>query len=179
MQLRAISRLALCLIALMATGCGQDADREGDTVTVTPADVTDPPPYEGAVVINDTLAPLEQWGIDDYEIQTGDDRAPVIEDDTLTVMMSYGGGCEIHDVTLVAYPPDVLPDAYPVPLDVALAHDAHGDACAAYLTDTYAFDLTPIKTWYQEAYLYETGSMVLLLQGAPGDIPDLVYTFGP
>ena len=44
MQLRTISRLMLCCIILMATGCGQDTDREGDTVTVTPGDVPDSSP---------------------------------------------------------------------------------------------------------------------------------------
>jgi len=179
MQLQTISRLMFCFMIVMATGCGQDTDREGDTVTATPGDVADPPPYAGAVVINDTLAPLDQWGSDDYEIHTGGEHAPVIEDDRLTVTMSYGGGCEIHDVTLVAYPSDILPAAYPVELDVALAHDANGDECAAYLTETYVFDLTPIKTRYQQAFMDGAGSIVLLFQGAPDDIPDLAYTFGP
>ena len=92
--------------------------------------------------------------------------------------MSYGGGCESHDVTLVAYPSDILPESYPVQLDVVLAHDANGDACEAYLTDTYVFDLTPIKAWYQEAYRDDRGTIILLLQGAPENLPDLVYRFG-
>ena len=179
MHLRTICRLILCLIVLTATGCGQESDREGGTVTTTPGDGMDQPPYTGAVVINDRLAPLDQWGSDDYEIQTSGDHAPVIDGDTLTVTLSYGGGCETHDVTLVAYPSDVLPESYPVEIDVALAHDANGDQCEAYLTDTYVFDLTPIKTWYQEAYLDEAGTIVLLLLGVPDDLPDLVYTFGP
>ena len=179
MQLRTVSRLVLCLIVLMVTGCGQDPDREGDTVTATPDDVMDQPPYTGAVVINDALTPLDEWGSDDYEIRTGADHAPVIDGDTLTVTLSYGGGCETHDVTLVAYPSDILPDAYPVEIDVALAHNANGDACEAYLTDTYAFDLTPIKTRYREAYMDDAGTIILLLLGVPDDLPDLVYTFGP
>ena len=179
MRVRAISILILCLIILIAAGCGQESGREEDTVTTTPGDVVDQPPYTGLVVINDALAPLDQWGSDDYEVQSGDGHAPFIEDDTLTVTLSYGGGCETHDVTLVAFPSDVLPDAYPVELDVALAHDANGDACEAYLTDTYKFDLTPIKTLYQEAYMDDVGTIVLLLQGAPENFPDLVYTFGP
>ena len=160
-----------------------DAVRESDlderTVTATPDDAMDQPPYPGAVVINDALAPLDQWGSDDYEIRTDGDHAPTIDNDTLTLTMSYGGGCETHDVTLVAYPSDILPETYPVHLDVALAHDANGDACEAYLTDTYVFDLTPIKARYQEVYGVEAGTVILLLQGAPDDSPDLVYAFGP
>ena len=179
MSLRTARSLVLGLFILIAIGCGQESDLDERTVTATPGDVMDQPPYPGAVVINDALAPLDQWGTDEYEIRTGGDDTPAIDNDTLTVTLSYGGGCEIHDVTLVAYPSDVLPDSYPVQLDVVLAHDASGDACAAYLTDTYVFDLAPIKAWYQEAYMDDAGTIILLLQGAPDDAPDLVYTFGP
>ena len=177
MSLWAIGRLMFCLIALIAAGCGQESDMEEDTVTATPGDTMDQSPYLGAVVINDALAPLDQWGSDEYEIQTGGEDTPVIENDTLTVTMSYSGGCEAHDVTLVAFPSDVFPESYPVHLDVTLAHNAHGDACEAYLTETYAFDLTPIKARYQEVYMGDPGTIILVLQGVPDDIPDLVYTF--
>ena len=170
--------LALCLIVLIALGCGQDSDPGEQTVTATPGDVVDQPPYPGAVVINDALDPLERWGSDDYEIRNGGDHTPFIEEDTLTVTLSYGGGCEAHDITLVAYPSDVLPDSYPVHLDVVLAHDANGDACEAYLTDTYVFDLTPIRTRYRERYGDVPGTVILVLQGVPNDTPDLVYGFG-
>ena len=152
---------------------------EEHTVTVTPGDVTDQPPYPGTVVINDALAPLQRWGSDDFEIRTDGDHAPFIDSDTLTVTLSYGGGCEAHDVTFVAYPSDALPESYPVRLDVSLSHDANGDACEAYLTDTYVFDLTPIRARYQEAYGDGAGTVILLLRDAPQDIPDLVYAFGP
>ena len=178
MSLRAISRFMLCLIVLTAVGCGQESDMEEDTVTTTPGDTTDQSPYPGAVVINDALAPLDRWGSDEYEIQTGAGDTPVMENDTLTVTVSYSGGCETHDVTLVAFPSDILPESYPVHLDVVLAHNAHGDACEAYLTEIYAFDLTPIKTRYREVYMGDAGTIILLLQGAPDDITDLVYTFG-
>lgn len=175
---RTICRLVLCLIVLIATGCGQESDDDGEPVTTTPGDTMDPSPYRGVVVINDALAPLDQWGSDEYEIRADGDHAPFIMNDTLTITVSYGGGCETHDVTLVAFPPDTLPESYPVPLDVSLAHDANRDSCLAYLTETYVFDLTPIKTWYQEAYPDDAGTIILLLEGAPDDSPELVYMFG-
>ena len=170
--------LALCLIILMALGCGQDSDPGERTVTATPGDVVDQPPYSGGLVINDALDPLDHWGSDDYEIRTGGEHRPFVEEDTLTVTLSYGGGCEAHDVTLVAYPSDIQADSYPVQLDVVLAHDANGDACEAYLTDTYVFDLTPIRARYREAYGDVPGTVILVLQGVPNDTPDLVYAFG-
>lgn len=176
--LRTARGLLLGLIILIAIGCGQESDVDERTVAATPDDVMDQPPYPGAVVINAALTPLDHLGSDDYEIRTGGDHTPVIENDNLTVTMSYSGGCEVHDVTLVVYPSDVLPESYPVHVDVSLAHNANGDTCEAHLTDTYVFDLTPIMTWYQEAHLDGAGTIVLLLQGLPDDAPDLVYTFG-
>ena len=177
MILQSISGFALCLMLLFAIGCGQGSDAvTEDTVTVTPGDVVDPLPYTGDVVINDMGMAIDQWGSDDYEIETGDDAAPVIEDDTLTLTVSYGGGCETHDVTLVAS--GVFLESYPVQMAVAVAHDANGDMCEAYLTEAYEFDLTPIKTLYQDAYREDAGTIVLRLQDAPEDVPDLIYTFG-
>ena len=119
MSLRRTGGFVLCLMVLFAIGCGQGSDTAtDDTVTATPDDVVDPPPYMGEVVINDMGMAIDQWGSDDYEIKTGDDT-PVIADDTLTLTVSYGGGCETHDFTLVAS--DVFMESYPVQL-LSLIH---------------------------------------------------------
>ena len=73
---------------------------------------------------------------------------------------------------------DSFMESHPVQLAVSVAHDAHGDRCRAYLTETYGFDLTLIKTLYQEAYLEDAGTIVLRLRDAPESVPDLIYTFG-
>ena len=178
MSLRRTGGFVLCLMVLFAIGCGQGSDTATeDTVAATPDDVVDPPPYTGEVVINDMGMAVDQWGSDDYEIETGDGQVPVIADDTLTLTVSYGGGCETHDFTLVAS--DVFMESYPVQLGVTLAHDANGDTCEAYLTEAYEFDLTPIKTLYQEGYREDAGTIVLRLRDVPEDAPDLIYTFGP
>lgn len=177
MVLQSISGFVLCLMALFAAGCGQGPDAvTEDTVTATPDDVVDPSPFTGEVVVNDTGMAIDQWGADDYEIATGDGEAPIIEDDTLILTVSYGGGCETHDFTLVASA--VFMESYPVQLGASLAHDANGDMCEAYLTAEYEFDLTPIKTLYQEAYREDTGTIVLRLRDVSDPVPDLIYTFG-
>jgi hypothetical protein len=132
------------------------------------------PPLMGEVVVNDTGGAADQWGRDRYVIETYE-SGPVIEGDRLTITVSYGGGCADHDFTLVAS--DVFMESYPVQLVVSVAHDANGDRCKAYLTQAYDFDLTPIKTRYQEAYQADAGIIVLHLRNAPEEAPDLVYTF--
>ena len=93
--------------------------------------------------------------------------------DTLTVTVSYSGGCEAHQFTLVAS--NVFMESYPVQLGASLAHDANGDRCEAWLTEDWDFDLTPIKRMYQDAYRQDVGTIVLRLEHAPG--PSLVYEF--
>ena len=85
--------------------------------------------------------------------------------DTLTVTVSYGGGCETHRFTLVAS--NVFLESYPVQLGASLAHDANGDSCEAWLTEDWDFDLTPIKRMYQDAYRVDAGTIVLRLEHAP------------
>ncbi|MCY3812458.1 MAG: hypothetical protein OXH15_11735 [Gammaproteobacteria bacterium] len=60
-------------------------------------------------------------------------------------------------------------------LAVLLAHDANGDACEAWLTEDYRFDLRVIRDRYREAYGRGPGEVVLLLDDAPSG--RLVYAF--
>lgn len=125
----------------------------------------DPP--RGRVVIDDAAGQgRDQWGADPYELS-----AATIMGDTLTVTVSYSGGCETHQFTLVAS--NVFLESDPVQLAASLAHDANGDSCAAWVTEDWDFDLTPIKRMYQDAYRVDAGTIVLRLNEAP----DLVYQF--
>ncbi len=186
MSLQRINRFILCLLLLSATACGEgpDDNPDGTTSRMTSADMDDLRPFEGSVVINDVDRATALRESDAYELEVDGDRAPVIENDTLTLTVSYSGGCEIHDFTLVTGGSFMESD--PVQLVVTLTHDANDDTCQAYPTDRYVFDLTPIKTLYQEAYRTDEGSIILHLRhlpyprhsGEPGALT-LVYTFAP
>jgi hypothetical protein len=119
----------------------------------------------GAVVFGFTPA---EWGTDEYVI-----NAATLQGDTLTVNVSYSGGCETHEVTLVAE--ERFLESFPVQLRVSLAHNANGDTCEAWITEDYHFDLTPIKEVYQKGYQTDTGEIVLQLKDAPPS--DLFYDF--
>lgn len=175
------SGLILCLLLLSATACGQgpDDDPDGAISSTTPADTDDRPPAQGVVVINDNVdRDIALKESDPYELETDGDRAPVIENDTLILTVSYSGGCEAHDFTLVT--DGGFMESDPVQLVLTLTHDANDDPCEAYPTERYVFDLQPIRTLYQEAYRTDEGSIILLLRhlGDPG-VVDLAYTFAP
>ena len=157
------------------------ADRK-EPDSATPGDVDRQTPLVGTVVVNEAGLAIDHWGDDVYELGAGS-NAPRIEEDVLTVTVSYSGGCARHDFTLVA--DSRFQESDPVRLDVHLAHEGNGDSCEAYPTGTYEFDLTPVKRLYQDAYGGNEGIMVLRLMGPPpfrtspdnGYSIDLTYTF--
>ncbi len=78
-----------------------------------------------------------------------------IQGDALLLDVGYGGGCERHDVGL-CYEESFL-ESYPVQGKLHLIHDGHGDACAAYATNTLTFDLRPYADFYLDAYQAQGG----------------------
>ena len=69
----------------------------------------------------------------------------------------------------------VFLESSPVQLAISVAHNANNDPCEAFPTEVYHFDLTGIKSLYQEAYQQDAGSIILLLENAPNG--QLVYQF--
>ncbi len=96
-----------------------------------------------------------------------------IAGDTLSLDLSYAGGCARHEFTLVAS--ELFRESDPVQLPLTLAHDANGDSCEAWLTQDYEFDLSLLRDRYRQAYGDGPGRIVLLLEGAPGGT--LLYVF--
>ena len=119
----------------------------------------------GTVVFGSTA---DAWGTDAYTI-----NAATIEDDILSIDVSYGGGCETHVFTLVTE--SMFLESFPVQLRVSLAHNANGDTCEALITEVHHFDLTPIKEVYQKGYQTDEGTIVIRLKDAPPS--DLFYDF--
>lgn len=157
-------------VFIFAIGCQQldDQMKTGldDTTSVSVDDVNpDEIFYTGTVFVGDAG---DRFGTDAYALNSA-----TITDDTLNISVSYSGGCEEHEFTLVAS--DTFLESFPVQLPVSIAHNANGDTCEAYPTENYRFDLTPIKTMYQEAYRQEAGTIILRLKDAPDG--ELVYEF--
>ena len=149
------------LTLLFAIGC--------DRMETRIIDKTDAAGNIGPVVFSSTP---DAWGTDAYTINTAS-----LQGDTLTVNVSYSGGCEMHEVTLVAE--ERFLESSPVQLRISLAHNANGDACDAWITEDYHFDLTPLKEVYQKAYRTETGTIALFWTDRSTEEPpfDVYYEF--
>ena len=124
------------------------------------------PGQSGTLVFTGTADATEEWGADAFEL-----TAAAITGDTLAVTVSYSGGCQDHQFTLVASASFLESD--PVQLEVALVHNANGDVCEALLTEDYLFSLVPIKERFQSQY-QDSGRIVLQLEDAPDE---LLYEF--
>lgn len=147
--MRTLSGLSLVVpFALLAAGCPSDAAPEpfGDCR----ADDGDPYDIGGA----------------------GDTGDPVwIEADTLFVIVGHAGGCEAHDYR-ICWPDAAIMESDPVQVDLEVWHDANGDSCDAYLTETLAFDLTPLRDAWHDNYGAGPGTITIHLGGETVD-----YTF--
>ena len=153
----------LLLGAAALAACG-----EGGLDTPVAVSVDDVPPAgprAGAVVVSE--AP-HLHGRDPFVLNDA-----AIAGDTLSLNLSYAGGCARHEFTLVAS--ESFLESDPVQLPVSLAHDANGDACEAWLTQDYEFGLSLLRDRYRQAYGDGPGRIALLLEGVPGGT--LLYVF--
>lgn len=74
-----------------------------------------------------------------------------IDNASLYVVVSSGGGCREHGYALVMTPSAFM-ESFPVQANIYLRHDAMDDPCDAIVTDSVVFDLRPIVTLYQQMY---------------------------
>ena len=117
---------------------------------------------------NVVVADGRDWGDDPYVVNSA-----AIDGHRLTLEVSYGGGCRSHAFTLVISAS--FRESDPVQLPAVLAHEANGDACEAWLTESHVFDLALVSTRYHEFYGPGPGRVVLRIEGVSGE--RLVYEF--
>lgn len=99
-----------------------------------------------------------------------------VEGGILEVDTQWSGGCQRHDVDAVAWTGWM--ESHPVQVGVALAHDAHGDACEALVRRTLRFDLAPLSRAYAKAYGDGPATLVLRVGAASGgDVVGVAFTF--
>lgn len=79
-----------------------------------------------------------------FDLGEGDmfviDAAKIVGDD-LVLDVGYGGGCKDHEFTL-CFNAIVLDTNI---IELGVHHDAHGDACEAFITEQRTLDLTPLQ----------------------------------
>ena len=85
------------------------------------------------------------WPRDPLEIQDAS-----ILGQTLRVRVAYGGGCQVHDLGVVAW--SGWMESSPVQVRAFISHEDFDDPCDAWITRELEVDLGPLKLAYQDAY---------------------------
>ena len=74
-----------------------------------------------------------------------------IVDDTITLNITYSGGCKKHYFSLYMSPATFF-ESYPVQANLYLRHNSNGDACEALVNEDVSFNLRPIAKLYKSFY---------------------------
>lgn len=160
--------------------------REGErTATVHGADGTLPTGLVAALravgrlfevrpIIVDFDSRPEDWHDDALTL-----RRYSLEGHILELDVEYSGGCQEHDLDLVAWGGFLESD--PVQVKVLLSHDGHDDACEALVMRTLRFYLVPLKDEFVPPHR-DGGpgatTLILRLSVPDGESPRLIeYTF--
>lgn len=85
--------------------------------------------------------------------------APSVSGDILTMEASYSGGCAMHEFQICW--DGAFAESEPVQARIEIWHDANGDTCEAIETQSLAFDLSPLKQAWQDAYQQSTGTITI------------------
>ena len=97
---------------------------------------------------------------DPYHVESRPE--PAVVGDSLFLTVSYSGGCEEHTFALGHAETEST-------VDLWLTHDAHGDACEAYLTEALAVEVPVDVAGRPGVYLYTTDTTRLPLQVPEAD----------
>lgn len=89
-------------------------------------------------------------------------EAKFIENDILSIVVSYSGGCEQHEFNLVAALGSTNTDLSPH-ANLVLGHESNGDTCKKIIKERLAFDLSPLKEKCKQVYGIKADSMTLRL----------------
>ena len=96
------------------------------------------------VIITDQLPDtiqLDPFDLEDIEIGG----------DSITLDITYSGGCSTHHFSLYMSPAAFF-ESYPVQANLYLRHNSNGDACEALVNENVSFNLRSIAELYKTAY---------------------------
>ena len=139
-------------LVLLGSGCDSQS----------PTDLTD---YDPVIVVEDARS--GRWPAAATQIS-----GHRVSRDTLSLDVSYSGGCATHVFRLVVS--RTFAESFPVQTWGVLAHDDGGDPCDGVLVETLLFDLSPLKEAYWAGYGGGAGQLVLHVEGLAQSV---LYTF--
>jgi len=135
------------LVLLMQAACSKDDGPGGDHVTSGIVLTKDAAAY-GDAVSNRTPLGSDPFELTDVSVVDG----------TVSFTVSYSGGCKQHTFEVIWG--EALKGGESPGIDLIIKHNAHGDPCEAYITETLSFPLNDLLDT-----LSLEGMTVLVLNG--------------
>lgn len=107
------------------------------------------------IIIDDTLyqnSPRDPVSINNVKLV----------ENNLFMNISYGGGCEEHEFTLIA---TTFMESEPVQVNIILSHEDNDDPCDMWINENHSYNLLPLKKSWQLSYQAKSGSIVMNIEG--------------
>ena len=120
----------IAAVLLFATGCG---NKKNTSETIMSEDKEQ---TAGHALVIDQSGAFDKG--DAYQI-----KSAAIEQDSLVLTITHGGGCKDHEYTL--YTNGALMKSLPPKMNLLLHHNGNEDYCRALIQKRLAFDLSAIK----------------------------------
>jgi hypothetical protein len=135
----AVRHFTICLFGALACGRAEPTVAFDD-----PAPTALATELRGKILlVNSVDSPA--WAKDPLTI-----TSVAIDGDTLSMTVSYGGGCRRHALQPIAE--TVWMESWPVQVAARIAHNADGDLCRALVTRFLKIDLSPLRDLYRQSY---------------------------
>jgi hypothetical protein len=93
-----------------------------------------------------------------------------VNENYITVNVSFSGGCRNHVFNLIAK--EYFGDSSRPEVKLVLSHDSNFDPCESYVTEDHIFSVLPLKYAFIKSFEKESGSILLILEEN-----ELVYNF--
>jgi hypothetical protein len=114
------------------------------------------------IIMLDDESAIQKLKMDTFFLK----EVTLIDNDILSVIVSYSGGCKKHDFILAAAIPHFTTTDLSQQANLVLAHENNDDACKKIVKEHLYFDLLPLKERYQQVYGIKASSIVLRLMNA-------------
>lgn len=138
--------LTLVLLSLLTTGIA-GCSLVSDQTTGSGGGTNTPAPQKEVIIDND-------W--DKYPNDAVHIKDARIVGDSLSLLVSYGGGCRTHEFKALGT--NMIMKSMPPQTNIMLSHEANNDMCEALITQSLSFGLS-------EYAQYKRGGIVFRLAG--------------
>jgi hypothetical protein len=119
--------LALALLALTILSCNDNDSRNPETETLVHLNKSSKDYAQ--ILSNPSVENSDPFELNDVEFEEG----------IIQISVSYSGGCKPHNFTITW--DETIRSSNPPVMNLIVTHDANGDNCEAYITETIEFSL--------------------------------------